>query len=157
MRIIEQSAENWTQSDFTLKGIYDQIEKVARVCYKSEDKSTGDSEAFVNKLIKSKHYAMLEHGTVYLYVALHNGISNPLNKYTSSPYSKIRTWFDASDNKIHTYVTTNYRVLIENDWLEDLKYQCEPTEYCIKRYTLKLTTSIGIVRELLRHKLLCVA
>lgn len=152
MRIIEQSAENWTQSDFTIKGIYDQIERVARVCYKSEDKATGDSKEFVEKLIKNKHYAMLEHGTVYLYVALYNGISNPLNKYASNPYSKIRTWFDASDNKIHTYVTTNYRVLIENDWLEDLKYQCEPTEYCIKRYTLKLTTSIGIVRELLRHR-----
>ena len=27
------------------------------------------------------------------------------------------------------YVTTNYRVLLENGWLDDLKYICEPTEF----------------------------
>ena len=27
------------------------------------------------------------------------------------------------------YITTNYRVLIENNWLDDLQYQCEPTKY----------------------------
>lgn len=41
------------------------IEKVARVCYKSEDKiCDGSAERMVRALVRSKHYAMLEHGSV---------------------------------------------------------------------------------------------
>ena len=54
-------------------------------------------------------------------------------------------------------ITTNYRVLVENNWLDDLKYLCDPTEFHEMRYSFKLTTSIGVTRELNRHKLLCVA
>ena len=43
------------------------IEQAGRVCYKSEDKITEDSaKEFVDRMIKSGHGAMLEHGTVYL-------------------------------------------------------------------------------------------
>jgi thymidylate synthase (FAD) len=41
---------------------------------------------------------------------------------------------------------------VENGWLDDLKYICEPTEHHEKRYTFKLTTSIGVTRELNRHR-----
>lgn len=50
------------------------------------------------------------------------------------------------------YITTNARVLIENNWLEDLQYMCEPTKYHAKRISVKFTTSIGITRELIRHR-----
>lgn len=50
------------------------------------------------------------------------------------------------------YITTNARVLIENNWLEDLQYMCEPTEYHAKRISVKFTTSVGITRELIRHR-----
>lgn len=99
-----------------------------------------------------KHFSMLEHGTVYLYIALHNGIKNPLNKYAINPYSKVATWYDGNDDKIHTYVSSNYRVLVENSWLDDLQYLCKPTKFHSKRLTFKLTTSISIVRELIRHR-----
>ena len=50
-----------------LEGIYKQIELVGRTCYKSEDKITEDSaKEFVDRMIKSGHGAVLEHGTVYL-------------------------------------------------------------------------------------------
>lgn len=50
-----------------LEGIYKQIELAGRTCYKSEDKITPDSaKGFVDRMIKSGHGAMLEHGTVYL-------------------------------------------------------------------------------------------
>lgn len=43
------------------------IEKIGRVTYKTEDKITDDSAAkFVDRLIKSKHWAMLEHEIAYL-------------------------------------------------------------------------------------------
>lgn len=151
MKLINQSVEYIPQEE-GLEGIYKQIENAARVCYKSENKSTGDSKSFVDKLIKMKHFSVLEHGTVYLYIALHNGVENPLDKYTINPYSKVATRYDCIDDEIHTYVSSNYRVLIENNWLDDLKYLCKPTEFHPKRLTFKLTTSISIVRELIRHR-----
>ena len=50
------------------------------------------------------------------------------------------------------YITTNARVIFENGWEDDLQYICEPTEFHEKRVTVKFTTSIGIVREILRHR-----
>lgn len=56
-----------------------------------------------------------------------------------------------TDNK-YAYVTLNYRHIIENGWLDDLQYLCEPTEFHEKRVTVKFTTSNGIMREFTRHR-----
>ena len=62
MKLIETAAVYIPQED-----LYKQIELAGRTCYKSEDKITEDSaKAFVDRMIKSGHTAMLEHGTVYL-------------------------------------------------------------------------------------------
>lgn len=61
-----------------------------------------------------------------------------------------------TDDK-YAYVTLNYRHIVENNWLDDLKYLCEPTEYHEKRITVRFTTSNGIMREFTRHKDFCVA
>ena len=51
------------------KGINRLIERAGRTCYKSTDRITDDSaDIFVRRMIKNEHYAMLEHGTVYLMV-----------------------------------------------------------------------------------------
>lgn len=43
------------------------IERIGRICYKSEDKITeGSAEKFVQSLIKSGHMAMIEHETAYI-------------------------------------------------------------------------------------------
>ena len=66
MKLCKPLFEIWEQSA-GLEGVYKQIERVGRVCYKSEDKITEDSaKPFVDRMIKSGHGAMLEHGTVYL-------------------------------------------------------------------------------------------
>ena len=45
------------------------LERVARVCYKSEDKiGIGSHKKMVGALVNSKHYAMLEHATIILLV-----------------------------------------------------------------------------------------
>lgn len=56
-----------------------------------------------------------------------------------------------TDNK-YAYVTMNYRHIIENNWLEDLKYLCEPTEHHEKRITVKFLLPISISREFCRHR-----
>ena len=66
MKLIKPSFEIWEQEP-GLEGIYKQIERAGRVCYKSEDKiAEGTAKAFVDRMIARGHGAMLEHGTVYL-------------------------------------------------------------------------------------------
>ena len=66
MKLIKPNVEIIEQQP-GLEGMYRQIELAGRTCYKSEDKITEDSaKAFVDRMIKSGHGAMLEHGTVYL-------------------------------------------------------------------------------------------
>ena len=159
MKIINPSVEIIKQES-GIEGVYKQIEIAGRNCYQSQDKITEDSaEGFVDRMIKSGHGAMLEHGTVYLYVEytspfedrdymFHSGINY---KYSKNKYSKVN--HKSVDNyKTECYITTNLRVLVENDWLEDLQYLCEPTEYHEKRVTVKFTTGIDISREFNRHR-----
>lgn len=167
MRLLNQSCEAFVQEP-GLDGIYKQIERAGRTCYKSTDKITPESaKPFVDRMIKSNHTAMLEHGTIYLkwqQTSHLDGMygddryydSNPLDKYKDNKYSiinKVESSFGYNhvDNSTY-YVTTNYRVLIENNWLDDLKYLCEPTEHHEKRYTLLCTTALHCYKDLTRHR-----
>lgn len=128
MRLIKPSFSIWDQQE-GLEGVYKQIERAGRVCYKSEDKITEDSaKDFVDRMIKLGHGAMLEHGTVYLMIPNENSYNSfgdnwVHSTYGSNNYSKVICGRDGY------YVTTNYRVLVENKWLDDLKYLCEPSDY----------------------------
>ena len=142
MRIVNPSFEILPQGE-GINGMYELIEQAGRTCYKSENKiAPGTAKEFVNRMIKSEHYAMLEHGTVYL------EFDTPIyaEKYLYNKYSVVRTCYGAH------YVTTNLRVLAENEWLDDLLYICDPTEYHEKRVTVLFHTQIAISREFNRHR-----
>ena len=159
MRLIKPSFEIFEQGP-GLEGIYEAIERAGRTCYKSKRPEGQTAKDFVDRMIASQHYAMLEHGTVYLkirkgtYAYSHYVVvCEPDDDFMSSsrelsyrPYTKVNIQDD------YIYVTTNYRVLVENGWLDDLKYLCEPTEHHEKRVTVRFTTSNGIMRELTRHR-----
>ena len=158
MRLIESKAEYIPQEE-GLEGIYKMIELAGRTAYHSLDKITPDSaKDFVDRMIKSKHGAALEHGTVYLYFSYKEN-EEVWIKYTRNPYSKVIPKYNHTEGNSHNefyffdrYVTTNYRVLVENNWLDDLKYLCSPTEFHEKRYTMRLTCSRAIANELVRHR-----
>ena len=138
-----------------LDGIYKQIEWAGRHCYKSHDKITEDSaKGFVDRMIKSGHGAMLEHGTVYLVM---KGDENLSKRYQDNSYSKVILKYPEEDlpniYSIPThYITTNYRVLVENKWLDDLKYICEPTRFHEKRISVKFICDRGVSHEFVRHR-----
>ena len=154
MKLVKPYFEIWEQPA-GLEGVYKQIEKVGRVCYKSEDKITEDSaKPFVDRMIKSGHGAMLEHGTVYLFCPTEEYVDsngdvqyyNPLEKYQDSNYSAL------ADSNEGMYVTTNLRVLVENGWMGDLQYLWEPTEFHEKRITVHFVCDRGISHEFVRHR-----
>ena len=129
--------------------MYKDIERAARISYKSEDKITEDSaEKMVQRLISMKHYSPLEFGTIYLKITL-DPIRNIYNalKYENNPFSAITIAKDST-----RYITTNYRVIIENHWEDDLQYMCAPTKYHQRRTTVKFITNRAVSHELVRHR-----
>lgn len=144
MKLIKSSYEIIPQEN-GLEGIYKQIEKAGRTCYYSFDRITETSaKEFVDRMVKLKHWSMLEHGTVYLYLPIDDSdFSKLTEKYTKNKYTVV--------NK-KQFVTTNYHVIIANGWLNDLQYLCGPTEYHEKRITVKFILPISISREFLRHR-----
>lgn len=157
MKLIKQSFEFINQTDFSLVGIKKHIERCARVSYKSEDKITDTSyEKFVNMLESRGHDRPLEFGTVYLSRTFQKEDNMEwLDKYAYNPWSKFS--FGNGSTRINgelrntVYVTTNYRVIKEHHWEDDLQYLCEPTEYHHKRYTVHMILDRGVMDEFRTH------
>ncbi len=152
MKLIQQSAEIWQQPEGEI-GIYKQIERAARVCYKSEDKTTEDSyKKFIEMISSKHHYSPFEHGTVYLAVTDKDPIAYrcAVDAYLENPFSKVI--LGAQGSTPTAFITTNYRVLKENQWEKDLQYLCAPTEYHIKRVSVHIVTNRAISHELVRHR-----
>lgn len=157
MELIKQSFEFINQTDFSLVGIKKHIERCARVSYKSEDKITDTSyEKFVNMLESRGHDRPLEFGTVYLSrTSQKEDNMEWLDKYAYNPWSKFS--FGNGSTRINgelrntVYVTTNYRVIKEHHWEDDLQYLCEPTEYHHKRYTVHMILDRGVMDEFRTH------
>lgn len=157
MKLIKQSFEFINQTDFSLVGIKKHIERCARVSYKSENKITDTSyEKFVNMLESRGHDRPLEFGTVYLSrTSQKEDNMEWLDKYAYNPWSKFS--FGNGSTRINgelrntVYVTTNYRVIKEHHWEDDLQYLCEPTEYHHKRYTVHMILDRGVMDEFRTH------
>lgn len=147
MKLIESSVQIIEEKD-----PYKMIELAGRTCYKSEDKITENSaKEFVDRMIKLGHGAMLEHGTIYLKIdKTEDGHLPPARLYWSDGNHKKYTRVRKHGNSI--YVTTNLRVIVENDRLDDLQYQVEPTEHHEKRITAKFICDRGVSHEFVRHR-----
>lgn len=160
MKLIESKVEILPQST-GLEGLYRQIELAGRTCYKSEDKITADSaKEFVQRMINNGHTAMLEHGTVYLAIPIttgHSGgseINYMNNKYSVVTESEGLSMKDEYNDPCDCWcVTTNLRVLVENGWMDDLKYYlCEPTQWHVKRVCVRFICDRGVSHEAVRHR-----
>lgn len=174
MKLIKPSFEIVEQNP-GIDGVYKQIEVAGRTCYKSENKITEDSAAeFFNRMVKSGHWAMLEHGTVYLKVTLERNdafeslasekaeqyierTSEPemVTFYKNNPYSVVREGVFKS--KEVACITTNYRVLLENKRLSDFEFLCEPTKLHERRVTVRFIADAGVMREFYRHRVFSMA
>lgn len=72
--------------------ILKKIEKVARVCYKSEDKiGEGTAEKMVRALIKSNHLAMLEHFSFSVKFIVDRGVSHEIVRHRVASFAQEST------------------------------------------------------------------
>lgn len=145
MKIIKPSVEILDQSP-GLEGIYKQIEVAGRACYASSHRiGEGTAKPFVDGLIKSGHGAMLEHGAVYLQMPYSRIAYDAFDK---NPYSKVSAIEEAGS----MFVSTNYRVIIENHLEDLLKYLVAPGPMHELRVTARFQCQIAISREFNRHR-----
>ena len=152
MKIIEPKVEIWEQPK-GIEGIYQQIERAGRVCYKSENHITEDSaKPFVERMIASKHYAMLEHGTVYLSVPDTQANEDLIQELL---YNKFTHLFILKDVRRINF-STNLRVIVEKDiWDACKPYVCDFGEGFRsgdRRVTVHFSTQIAVSREANRHR-----
>ena len=135
MKLIESSVTKINQEP-DINGIFKQIELAGRTCYKSEANITDTSaENFVERMINSKHTAMLEHGTLYLDIPIgqlgddneYMWKSSIIQIFKKNPYSRVNKYRklhridDKTMTSIYHYaITTNYRVFIEQIPWEEL-------------------------------------
>lgn len=153
MKLVHPSFEICEQGP-DLEGIYEAIERAGRTCYKSIRKEGTTAKDFVDRMIASQHYAMLEHGTVYLTVPYNSIIEyadsqNPFYRdILCNPW--IKYVIDYENDVV--YISSNYRWIIENNLENWLQYLCEPTEFHEKRITVRFITDRGVSHEFIRHR-----
>ena len=163
MKLIKPSHQIIEPTGYTIDDVYKSIELAGRVSHKSEDKITEDSaKAFVGRMLNMKHLATCEFGTVYLeyhvqdpsvigepnYHKQQEELNSLIKKYANNKYSciKVNHYYDT------VFITSNYRVLVENNWLGDLRYLCIPTSFHERRYTVKFICDRGVTHEFVRHR-----
>ena len=90
MRIINPFHEILTEING--KEILRFIEKIGRVCYKSEDRITDDSaESFVGTVIKRGHESVLEHVSISVRFICDRGVSHEIVRHRIASYSQEST------------------------------------------------------------------
>jgi thymidylate synthase (FAD) len=104
------------------------IEKVARTCYKSEDKITDDSAyKMVKSLIDRGHEAMIEFFDVTVKFVCDRGVSHEIVRHRMASYAQESTRYcnyskDKFDNQL-TFIIPNWMTLPEGNysskWAED--------------------------------------
>lgn len=70
------------------------IERIGRVCYKSEDKITEDGESakrFVKMLISAGHEAMIEHSTLSVMFTVDRGVSHEMVRHRIASFAQEST------------------------------------------------------------------
>lgn len=170
MKLIDPVVDYWPQGE-GIDGVWEQIAKATRVSCQSKAREGESPYAFVKRVIfkpalvegdldslkscvfnfDKMHGSCLEHGTIYLLIPYRSICTSDPEKYIDNPFSYCSI-VSKRDGEKEFAITTNMRVILENRWLDDLQYLCEPTEYHDRRYTFAVTTDIGVSREMNRNR-----
>lgn len=104
MQVIKPSIEIIDMDSY--ENILKKIEKIGRVCYKSEGKITEDSaEKFIRALLTRQHESVIEHESVTIRMICDRGVSHEIVRHRIASYSQESTRYcnyagDKFDNQI---------------------------------------------------------
>lgn len=109
--------------------IIKKIEKIGRVCYKSENNITDDlAERFIRNIIKNGHESVLEHVAITLRVICDRGVTHEIVRHRIAAYSQESTRYcNYSKDKFGNEITV----------IEPLFWAKDSEEYKIWENTMK--------------------
>lgn len=138
--------------------ILDHIECCNNICYDNDLKES---------IKDGNNLRVLEHGTVYLTVPVGKPDPNNtedymrrmriVNFYQNDPESIVKGYRSDEENVLYVYfITTNYKVIVENDRHTDLIFLFNNSQYHHQRLTYSLKTNRNVANKLLKIKYLSV-
>ena len=147
MKIIDPYVE--LESEINGEEILKKIEKIGRVCYKSEDRITDKSaKRFIESLLKRGHESVIEHVSLSVRIVCDRGVTHEIVRHRVASYSQESTRYcnyskDKFDNEL-TFINPcfwtgdedkdkkdiwiNTMKNIEKQYLELLKIGATPEE-----------------------------
>ena len=130
MKIIEPSVEIITLING--EEIIKHLEKVGRVCYKSEDKISDESaKKFISGIVKRGHEAVIEHFNITVKFVTDRGISHEIVRHRIASYAQESTRYcNYSKDKFCNEITVIKPVELkyEDDAYLDWRDGCELAE-----------------------------
>lgn len=121
--------------------ILQRIEKIGRVCYKSEEKITETSaRKFVEQIIKSGHESVIEHEKISIRIICDRGVTHELVRHRIASYSQESTRYcNYSNEKFGKELTVIKPVFWEENsqeylcWLETMNKIEKTYNYLISK------------------------
>lgn len=90
MKVILPEVELLDEVDYKI--VCEKLEKIGRVCYKSEDKiSSMTAEKFLKNIIKCGHESVLEHEKVTMKIICDRGVTHEIVRHRIASYSQEST------------------------------------------------------------------
>ena len=109
-------------SDSSYETILRKIERIGRVCYKSEDKIREDTaEGFIRGIIKRGHESVIEHESISVKVICDRGVTHEIVRHRIASYSQESTRYcnytsDKFSNQISCIdIATGFHYDMNND------------------------------------------
>lgn len=134
------------------------IEDAGRTCYKSEDKINETSHvAFIERLVRRGHEAMLEHGYATAHFRIDRGISHELVRHRLASFAQESTRYCNYKDKDIEFVKPTWFTHEEADKaLENYSYYLANPSQNIKKYAIikwfDICQDTGIAyKELINH------
>ena len=115
MRIIKPSIE--VLDEINGNEILRKIEKIGRVCYKSEERITNESsKVFIGNILKSGHESVIEHEKVSVRFICDRGVSHEIVRHRIASYSQESTRYcNYSKDKFGKEITVIKPLFWEED------------------------------------------
>ena len=147
MRIVDPSYEILTKRDDAL--YLKNIERISRVCYKSEDRITEDNSSaidLISRLIANGHEAMIEHSQLSVLFTVDRGVSHEMVRHRLASFAQESTRYcNYSSGKFNgelTFIkpcfleegTPVYDMWLdamqfaERSYMDMIRYGCSPQE-----------------------------
>ena len=156
MKVIDPTVVVSLQSEpqFIMK----MIEEAGRTCYKSEDRIKENSYvAFIERLVRRGHEAMLEHGYATAHFRIDRGISHELVRHRLASFAQESTRYCNYKDKDIEFVRPSWFTNEEADKaLENYSYYLANPSQNIKKYAIikwfDICQDTGVAyKELINH------